>query len=88
MTFVKGENVRLGQRAANDKRTGKYHESARVSVSGIGHSDIRELGRESLPYCQVNGPPRILPSINVDHKTERISEKCQQSYVVDSSNLS
>ena len=40
-----------------------------VSVSGIGHSDIRGLGKVALPYRQVNGPPRALPSISVDHKT-------------------
>ena len=58
-----------------------------VSVSGIGHSDIRGLGKECFPYRQVNGPPRVLPSVRVDHKTERISEMCQHSYIVDSSNL-
>ena len=39
-----------------------------VSVSGIGHSDIRGLGKDRFPYRQVNGPPRALLSVRVDHK--------------------
>ena len=39
-----------------------------VSVSGIGHSDIRGLGSRIFSYRQVNGPPRALPSKRVDHK--------------------